>query len=111
MDSGPAGKIGGAAAPAVVTKVGAAAGVGVHNPLMKHGGYPLVDGVVTAFESVGVVKLASLTVPLAEALCEATGTCAVVHEAIALASGVRPRPFIDFVGVSSSAAPASPSPR
>jgi len=83
-----------APAPAVVTKVGSASGVGVHNPLLKHGGFPVVDGVVTAFDSVGVVKFASLTVPLVEALCEATGTCAAVHEALALANGLAPRPFI-----------------
>ena len=85
------------AAPAVVTKVGATVAVGVHNPLMKHGGFPVVDGVVTAFESIAVVKFASATVPIAEALCEATGTCALVHEAVALANGLGPRPFIGGV--------------
>ena len=83
-----------AATPQVVTKVGSVYGAGVHNPLMKHGGFPVVDGVVTAFERLAVVKFASLTVPLAEAVCGATGTCAVVHEAIALANGLGPRPFI-----------------
>ena len=78
---------GGAAAPAVVTKVGAAAGVGVHNPLMKRGGFPLVDGVVTAFESVGTVQLAALAVPLIEAGCEGTGTCDVIHSLWALVDG------------------------
>ena len=62
-------------APAAVTQVGASVAVGVHNPLAKRGGFPVVDGVVTAFDSVGVVKFASLTVPLAEALCEAIGAC------------------------------------
>jgi len=86
-----------AAAPAVVTKLGSVAATGVHNPVMKHGGFPVVDGVVTAFERLAVVKFASYTVPIAEALCEATGTCAVVHEALALANGLGARPFIGGV--------------
>ena len=109
-----------AATPAVVRKVGSAAGVGLHNPLMKHGeatycgglltttlpiylylylhrpylypiptpiplylyycrrrtvclspcgtgGFPVADGVVTAFDRLGLVKLASAALPMTEA--------------------------------------------
>ena len=74
-------------APAAVTQVGASVAVGVHNPLAKRGGFPVVDGVVTAFDSVGVVKFASLTIPLVEAACEATGTCALVEKLWSLLDG------------------------
>ena len=66
-----------------VTAVDVAVADGLHNPLLVHGGLPIVDGVATAFNSQPLVTFDSYAVPLVEALCAATGTCTPVRKAIA----------------------------
>ena len=56
---------------------------GLNNPLMRHGGRPIVNGVVTAFNSITVVTLDSIGVPIAEAFCEAIGACDELRRAVA----------------------------
>jgi hypothetical protein len=40
---------------------------GMHSPVMVRGGLPIVDGVVTSFDSMRRVRLASYGLPLLEA--------------------------------------------
>ena len=54
---------------AQVRGVSSVVGVGLHNPLMTHGGFPVVDGVVTSFNTAAVVKRNAYLVPLVEKLC------------------------------------------
>ena len=72
-----------ALAPQTVTKVDVVIGNGLHNPLLVHGGFPVVDGVATSFNTQTIVTLDSYAVPIVEALCAATGTCDSVRKAVA----------------------------
>ena len=56
---------------------------GLHNPLLMHGGLPIVDGVVTSFNSQPIVYLDSLVVPPAQALCAMTGSCDALRSLVA----------------------------
>jgi len=56
---------------------------GLHNPLLMHGGLPIVDGVVTSFNSWPIVSLDSLVVPPAETLCATTGLCDSLRSLVA----------------------------
>ena len=98
---------GGGAAPAP-QRIAATARVeakGLHSPVLTHGAFPLVEeacvtnplaeaadaacsraGVVTAFDSLGYVDLASYGVPLIEPICKAMGMCSAVRRAL-LGSG------------------------
>ena len=57
---------------------------GLYNPLLLHGGMPIVDGVATSFNSAPMVAFDSKAVPVVEALCAASGTCTPVRQAIAV---------------------------
>jgi len=48
---------------------------GLHNPLLKHGGLPVVDGVVTAFNTLETMKFESAVLPYVVEMCTATATC------------------------------------
>ena len=60
----------GAAIPAAVTKIAQVSQMGLHSPVMTHGNFPIVDGVVTAFDSIHMVTAAGYFLPM----LEATGT-------------------------------------
>ena len=49
--------------------------VGLHSPVLTHGGMPIVGGFVTAFDSIEVVKTAEAGLPALLAMCKATKTC------------------------------------
>ena len=66
-----------------VVGVGDAISAGLYNPLLKHGGQPVVNGLVTSFNSRVAVALASVAVPFVESACAATGTCTPVRRAVA----------------------------
>ena len=52
---------------------------GLHSPVLTNGGFPIVDGVVTSFDSIDKVTLAKHGLaPLLKA-CKATGTCETVR--------------------------------
>lgn len=72
----------GSAAAALVAQKGEALGDGLHSPVITAGHFPVIDGVVTAFDAIGKVTLASYGLPLLEAACTATGTCALVRSAL-----------------------------
>lgn len=53
------------------------------NPLLVNGGFPVVDGVVTTFNTNAIVAFDSVAVPIVEAFCEATGTWDATRRVIA----------------------------
>lgn len=69
--------------PERVAKIDVAIRVGLHNPLMKHGGMPIVNGVATSFNNAAIVAIDSFAVPIVEALCVATGSCSAARRTIA----------------------------
>ena len=77
-----AGKGPSAATAAIVAQKDAVVRAGLHSPVLTAGHFPVVDGVVTAFDSIGKVTLASYGLPLLEVACTATGTCALVRAAL-----------------------------
>ena len=57
---------------------------GLYSPVLVNGGFPIVDEVVTSFDSVETVHLASHSLPYLEALCTssrygAASLCSMVH--------------------------------
>ena len=69
------------AQPAVVSRVVVTKSDGLHSPVLVAGGFPLVDGVVTAFDRIEMVSLASYALPYALGMCKATGTCELLRRA------------------------------
>lgn len=53
----------------------AKAAIGLFSPVLTNGGFPVVDGVVTAFDSIDKVMLAKYGLKPLLAACSATGTC------------------------------------
>eukprot|EP00325_Prymnesiales_sp_UTEX-LB-985_P008426 CAMPEP_0174695868 /NCGR_PEP_ID=MMETSP1094-20130205/2160_1 /TAXON_ID=156173 /ORGANISM="Chrysochromulina brevifilum, Strain UTEX LB 985" /LENGTH=318 /DNA_ID=CAMNT_0015892487 /DNA_START=64 /DNA_END=1020 /DNA_ORIENTATION=- len=52
---------------------------GLHSPVLKHGSFPVVNGIVTSFDSISKVTLASYGLaPLLNA-CAATNTCGMLR--------------------------------
>jgi hypothetical protein len=49
--------------------------MGLHSPVLTNGGFPVVDGVVTSFDSIDKVTLAKHGLAPLLAACKATGTC------------------------------------
>ena len=81
-------KAGAAAVATTVTAKTTTKATGLHSPVLTHGGFPVVDGVVTAFDSIEKVTLAKHGLAPLLAACKATGTCdkfksAFLHEALA----------------------------
>ena len=52
----------------IVSSIAHSTDVGLHSPVMRAGGFPIVDGFATAFDSIGIVHLASFFLPYAEPL-------------------------------------------
>ena len=48
---------------------------GLHSPVCTHGGHPIVDGLVTSFDTALKVRAAAAGLPSLLAACKATGTC------------------------------------
>ena len=65
----------GKAVATTVTTVSKAHSNGLHSPVLTHGGFPIVDGVVTAFDSIEKVALAKHGLAPLLAACKATKTC------------------------------------
>ena len=55
---------------------------GLHSPVLTNGGFPIVDGVATAFDRIEAVKLAALGLPLLLKACEITATCEWLRHAL-----------------------------
>jgi hypothetical protein len=58
-----------------ITKIGRTAAVGLHSPVLSNGGFPVVDGLVTSFDSMGKVRLATYVLKPLLSLCKLTDTC------------------------------------
>ena len=50
-----------------VKKIGTAIKPGLHSPVLSHGAMPIVNGVVTSFDTMEIVRLATYGLPLLEA--------------------------------------------
>jgi len=62
---------------------------GLHSPLTMHGGWPVVDGVATSYNSAAVVARNKYLVPLVEAVCPSLGRLVVA------AANPKPMHYID----------------
>jgi len=65
---------------ATVSSTGATKGAGLHSPVLTNGGFPVVDGVITSFDSMEKVTLAKHGLAPLLTACKATGTCANFRE-------------------------------
>ena len=78
-------KDGAAAKATVVTAISKAPGQGLHSPVLTHGRLPVVDGLVTSFDSIGMVRLLgphrarplSHAMPWTNRMCHALGALQV----------------------------------
>ena len=61
-----------------VKKIGSVTKSGLHSPVLSHGAMPIVNGVVTSFDSMEIVRLATYGLPL----LEATGLTATFRDAV-----------------------------
>lgn len=73
-------KDGAAAKATVVTAISKAPGQGLHSPVLTHGRLPVVDGLVTSFDSIGMVRLAHFGLAPLITACKQSGTCAKFRE-------------------------------
>jgi hypothetical protein len=62
----------------LVSAISTASESGLHSPVLTRGSFPIVDGVVTSFDSIRMMRLASYVLPL----CEATGMCSLLRRAV-----------------------------
>jgi len=71
--------------PHAILSVRATRGRGLHSPLMQRGGFPVVDGVLTSFNSLPLVKLNAIAQPyLFASLCTAsTSACTAARRVVA----------------------------
>ena len=58
-----------------ITKIGRTAAAGLHSPVLSNGGFPVVDGLVTSFDSMGKVRLATYVLKPLLSVCKLTDTC------------------------------------
>ena len=65
----------GKAVATTVTATSKAHAKGLHSPVLTHGGFPVVDGLVTSFDTIEKVALAKHGLAPLLAACKATGTC------------------------------------
>ena len=60
---------------ATVTAKSTVAAAGLHSPVLTNGGFPIVDGIVTAFDNIEKVTLAKHGLAPLLKMCKSTGTC------------------------------------
>eukprot|EP00325_Prymnesiales_sp_UTEX-LB-985_P032516 CAMPEP_0174723608 /NCGR_PEP_ID=MMETSP1094-20130205/41422_1 /TAXON_ID=156173 /ORGANISM="Chrysochromulina brevifilum, Strain UTEX LB 985" /LENGTH=373 /DNA_ID=CAMNT_0015924685 /DNA_START=19 /DNA_END=1140 /DNA_ORIENTATION=+ len=70
------------AAATTIAEKGAVKGDGLHSPVLTNGHFPVVDGVITSFDAIGKVTLASYGLRFLDAACKATGTCDAIRRTI-----------------------------
>lgn len=66
-----------------VLKVSTAVHKGLHSPVLTAGSFPIVDGIVTSFDTMAKVTLAAYGLPTLVKACKLTGTCDLLRNAIA----------------------------
>lgn len=52
---------------------------GLHSPVLTAGSFPIVDGIVTSFDAMPTVTLASYGLPMLSKVCKLTGMCDAFH--------------------------------
>ena len=67
--------VAGKAVGTTVTAISKAHAKGLHSPVLTHGGFPVVDGLVTSFDTIEKVNLAKYGLAPLLAACKATKTC------------------------------------
>jgi len=67
--------------PTPVLSTSTTKAAGLHSPVLTAGGFPLVDGLVTSFDSIEKVTLAKYGLQHLIAACKATGSCAAMRDA------------------------------
>jgi hypothetical protein len=72
--------VAGKAVATTVTAIAKAHAKGLHSPVLTNGGFPIVDGVVTSFDSIEKVRLAKFGLGPLIATCKASGTCDAFKE-------------------------------
>ena len=77
----------GAPVQTTVTAISKMPGEGLHSPVLTHGRFPVVDGLVTSFDSIDKVHLAKYGLAPLIAACKKTGTCAKLRELFHAADG------------------------
>ena len=63
-----------------ITAISKAPGQGLHSPVLTHGRLPVVDGLVTSFDSIDKVRLAQFGLASLIAACKKSGTCTKFRE-------------------------------
>jgi hypothetical protein len=91
----------GVATQTAVAKVTLALEMGLFSPVLTHGGFPVVDGVVTSFDSLRGVRVAATLAPYLEPLAKATGLADVARR-LFFGRGLT---YIDGFTTDSAAAP------
>jgi hypothetical protein len=66
--------------PTVITNKLITHSKGLHSPVLMAGGFPIVDGFITAFDSINKVALAKKGLSSILTACQATGTCALFRD-------------------------------
>ena len=66
----------------VITKLTRVTSKGLFSPVLAHGSFPVVNGVVTSFDAIGKVTLASYGLAPLLRVCKATGTCGMLRYAL-----------------------------
>ena len=70
----------GKAVATTVTATSKAHAKGLHSPVLTHGGFPVVDGLVTSFDTIEKVTLAKHGRAPLLAACKGTATCGAFKE-------------------------------
>jgi len=84
----------GTAVPRKVVGMATVQGRGLHSPVLSHGSFPIIDGLVASYDTIQSVTLASYGLsPLLHA-CAATRTCSAVQHAHAWLTG---RDLADYI--------------
>ena len=73
-------KDGAATKSTAITAISKAPGQGLHSPVLTHGRLPVVDGLVTSFDSIDKVRLAQFGLASLIAACKKSGTCTKFRE-------------------------------
>ena len=91
---------------ALVTKRGATIQKGLHSPVLTHGTFPVVDGIVTSFDSIEGVQIGAMLGPFLFPFIKATGSAALVRRLLFSSRQLR---YIDGFTVGAIPAAAKPA--
>jgi len=61
--------------PSTIVAIGSESNAGLHSPVLTNGGFPIVNGFVTAFDSITKVTMARFALTYLTSICEALNQC------------------------------------